>query len=146
MKKLTPLILTLLLAGCAGTTPGPIILDGKIDRQEAAGISLTTDLFLAADPSAARPVYVLSGAILASKDAILSASNPASYLDMLIDREGERLGLQPASVDAFRNLMVLAKGRVRGEIELSGITSYDLANVLIGIVEAVHKSAGYRGV
>lgn len=146
MKKLTPLILTLLLAGCAGTTPGPITIDGKIDQQEAALIGLTTDLFLVADPSAAHPVYVLSGAILESKDAILSASNPASYLDMVIDREGERLGLQPASVDAFRNLMVLAKGKVRAEIELPGITDYDLANVLIGIVEAVHKTAGYKGV
>ena len=145
MKNLIPLILALLLAGCAGTQTNLITIDGKLDQQEAALVNLTTDLFLAADPSAAHPVYVLSGAILASKDAILSASNPASYLDTLIDREGERLGLQPASVDAFKNLMVLAKGRVRGEIELSGITGYDLATVLIGIVEAVYKTAGYRG-
>ena len=146
MKNLIPLFLSILLSGCAGTQTDLITIDGKIDQQEAALIGLTTDLFLVADPSAARPVYVLSGAILAGKDAILSASNPASYLDTLIDREGERLGLQPASVDAFRNLMVLAKGKVRAEIELPGITDYDLANVLIGIVEAINKSAGYRGV
>lgn len=146
MKKLTPIILAILLSGCAGTQTNLITVDGKIDQQEAALVNLTTDLFLAADPSAARPVYVLSGAILESKDTILSASNPASYLDTLIDREGERLGLQPASVDAFRNLMVLAKGKVQAEIELPGVTDYDLGNVLLGIVEAVHKTAGYRGV
>ena len=38
------------------------------------------------------------------------------------------------------------KIKFSAEIELSGITGYDLATVLIGIVEAVHKSAGYRGV
>lgn len=144
MKKLIPILLVLLLSGCAGTNlVGKI--DGKIDPQEAALISLTTDLFLAADPSAAHPVYVLSGAILERREDILSASAPASFLDTIIDREAERLGLSPYSVDAFKNLMVLAKGRVRGEIELPGISNYDLGNVLIGIVEAIYKTAGYRG-
>ncbi len=42
--------------------------------------------------------------------------------------------------------VIAVKIKFSAEIELSGITGYDLANVLIGIVEAVHKSAGYRGV
>lgn len=36
------------------------------------------------------------------------------------------------------------KIKFSAEIELSGITSYDLANVLIGIVEAINKAAGYK--
>ena len=140
MKNLIPLFLAILLSGCAGTA-GPITIDGKINQQKTTLIGLTTDLFLVVDFLVVCLVYVLSGAILTNKNTILSTSNPTSYLDTLINQKNKQLNLQPASVDAFRNLMVLAKGKVRAEIELPGITDYDLATVLIGIVEAVHKSA-----
>lgn len=144
MKKYILILLFFILYGCATTQNGLITIDGKLDDTEKVLVGSAADTAFILDPSVVRPVYLLTTAVLETREIIIAVSNPASYLDTLVDIKAKEKGLTPADAAALKRLVVLIKVRLKPEFDLPNMTPQKIGELLIQIVEEINAVAKVR--
>lgn len=146
MKKMLAMmcILVSLSFGCAQNGSNQLIVDGKLTAVGEASLQLAVGIALSSKPEIILPAYGVATALL----AILSDSSTVSTIPGLqkaVDKELDKLHLDPLAKQSFNDLVVLVEAQIKQNIAKSGIEEEKEKIVIIKqMIQIVQNSAAAR--
>ena len=148
MKKLLSVCLLLLFAttfyGCSTSSSTIVsnIGDGKVDEVEAASINLAVGIYLSANPKIIKPTYDISTILLEIIDGNVVTS--VSVLDTYLNAEVSKLNFDNATLQSFKDLVVLVKARIAQDLKAIDISENDKVIVVRDVIRIVQQAAYTR--
>ena len=144
MKKLFLVLLLIGLCfglGACGSQTSTTLGNGKVDPTEAAALRVAVGLAFTARPTAVAPAYAVSTAILAGLAD--GQAVPLDAIDGAIAQETAKLKLDPATLQSFNDLILLAKAEITQK--LSTDTDATARQVVVrDVVTIVQQTAAAR--
>ncbi len=131
------------LFGCAPNSGSNSTLgNGKVDAVEAATLRVAVGLAFTARPDTVAPAYAVSTALLAGLSADYVALPQA--VDGIIKRETDRLNLDPATLAAFDDLLLLIKAEITQRISADAVDDPGKRVMVRDLVAIVQETAAAR--
>ena len=142
MKSLVIALCSVLFLSACNPNGGSSIGDGKVDIVEAAVIQVAVGAAMSAKPELIAPSYAVSTALLTFIDT--SAVTSPSMLEPVLDKEIDKLNLDPLTRQSARDLVALIKAQIMQQLNVQGPPPSTKMLVVKQIVQIVHDTAAAR--
>ena len=142
MKSIVIALCSVLLLSACNPNGGTTIGDGKVDMVEAAVIQIAVGAAMTAKPELIAPSYAVSTALLTLIDTNVVTS--PSMLEPVLDKEIDKLNLDPLTRQSARDLIALIKAQIMQQLNIEGPPPSTKMLVVKQIVQIVHDTAAAR--